>query len=72
LKNRKSDADDAMSKKRRQRLTYEQQVMLEREFQKGADWSKKGELGKLAHRLGLTKSKIYKWNWDRKKKEILS
>lgn len=23
----------------------------------------------MAKRLGLTKSKIYKWNWDRKKKE---
>ena len=29
LKNRKSDPDDAMSKKRRQRLTYEQQMILE-------------------------------------------
>ena len=24
----------------------------------------------LATRLGLSKSKIYKWNWDRKKKEL--
>ena len=32
LKNRKSDPNDIMSKKRRQRLTNEQQMMLEEEF----------------------------------------
>jgi len=32
LRNRKSDADDRMSKKRRQRLTNEQQLVLEQEF----------------------------------------
>lgn len=70
LKNRKCDPDDAMSKKRRQRLTYEQQMYLEHEFQKKQDWSHKGHLNELAKRLGLSRSKIYKWNWDRKKKEL--
>ena len=70
LKNRKCDPDDAMSKKRRQRLTYEQQVILEQEFQLRSDWSHRGQLNELAKRLGLTRSKIYKWNWDRKKKEL--
>jgi hypothetical protein len=70
LKNRKSDPDDAMSKKRRQRLTYDQQQFLETEFRKQSDWSSKGFLSALAKRSGLSKSKIYKWNWDRKKKEL--
>ena len=72
LKNKKNDLDDAMSKKRRQRLTHEQQVLLEQEFQKQADWSKPGHLKELSKRLGLPKSKIYKWNWDRKRKELNS
>ena len=57
-----------MSKKHRQRLTYEQLTILEVEFLKKSDWSDHGHLSRIAKRLGLTKSKIYKWNWDRKKK----
>ena len=72
LKNRKSDPNDIMSKKRRQRLTNEQQMMLEEEFQKTQDWQGRGVLNSLAKRLGLTRSKIYKWNWDRKKKDLVS
>ena len=59
-----------MSKKRRQRLTYEQQIILEQEFQIKSDWSHRGYLNELAKRLELSRSKIYKWNWDRKKKEL--
>ncbi len=33
------------------------------------DWSKPGILKEISKRLGLPKSKIYKWNWDRKRKE---
>ena len=29
-----------------------------------------GQIKNLSQRLGLTKSKIYKWNWDRKKKDL--
>ena len=72
LRNRKNDADDGLSKKRRQRLTNEQQMVLEQEYQKKADWSSPGALKDLSRRLGLPKSKIYKWNWDRKRKEINS
>lgn len=70
LKNRKNEADDGISKKHRQRLSYEQARILEQEFQKQSDWSKQGILKALSRRLGLPKSKIYKWNWDRKRKEL--
>ena len=59
-----------MSKKRRQRLTYEQQIILEQEYQIKSDWSHRGYLNELAKRLELSRSKIYKWNWDRKKKDL--
>lgn len=71
LKNRKNDADDCSVKKRRHRLTFEQQRILEAEFQKQPNWSRPGLLKKLSERLGLSKGKIYKWNWDRKKKELI-
>ena len=72
LKNRKSEFDDSSFKKRRQRLTYEQSFVLEQEFLKNPDWSSRNFLTKLAKRLCLQKSKIYKWNWDRKKKDLAS
>ena len=34
-----------------------------------ANWSSR-EIAKLSKRLGLSRSKIYKWNWDRKRKTI--
>ena len=68
FKCRKSDLNDTVSKKNRQRLTYEQLSILEVEFLKQPDWSDRGHINRIAKRLGLSKSKIYKWNWDRKKK----
>jgi hypothetical protein len=54
-------------KKRRQRLTKEQESILEHEFQKNMDWCTKVQ-AKLAKRLGMRVSKVYKWQWDRKKR----
>ena len=45
---------------------------MEQEFLRQPDWSRRGVLHNLSKRLGLQKSKIYKWNWDRKKKELAS
>ena len=70
LKNRQDEFDDSSFKKRRQRLTQEQQLVLEQEFLRQPDWSRRGVLHNLSKRLGLQRSKIYKWNWDRKKKEL--
>ena len=58
-------------KKRRQRLTNEQTQVLEAEFQKNANWSSR-EIVKMSKRLSLSRSKIYKWNWDRKRKTLES
>lgn len=68
LSNRQLDGC-SKPKKRRQRLTNEQTTVLEQEFQKNANWSSR-EIAKLSKRLGLSRSKIYKWNWDRKRKTI--
>ena len=67
LRGRKSDLPDSMSKKRRHRLSTEQMQLLESEFQKCHTWNK-SQLTQISQRLGLSVSKIYKWNWDRKKK----
>ena len=54
-------------KKRRVKMTEEQEGILEAEFDKNANWNH--ELyQKLESRLKTTKKRIYKWNWDRKKK----
>ena len=70
LRNRKIDPSDLLCRKRRQRLSLEQQLILENEFQKHTDWSKPGVLKDISKRLGLPRSKIYKWNWDRKRKDL--
>ena len=43
---------------------------MEQEYQIKSDWSHRGYLNELAKRLELSRSKIYKWNWDRKKKDL--
>lgn len=68
LSNRQLDGC-SKPKKRRQRLTNEQTTVLEQEFEKNANWSSR-EIAKMSKRLGLSRSKIYKWNWDRKRKTI--
>ena len=53
---------------RRQRLTAEQHRLLEAEFQKDPNWSIK-KTRELSVNLDLDRTKIYKWNYDRKRKQ---
>ena len=70
LKDKACD-DGNRTKQRRLRLTGDQIAILESEFQKNANWTSK-DMVKLSTRLAVEKSKIYKWNWDRKRKELAS
>lgn len=54
-------------KRQRCRLFSEQEQVLELEFQKEMNWST-AKQKKLAKRLNLSMSKVYKWCWDRKKR----
>ena len=58
-----------MQDKKKERVTYEQLCVLETEYRRTANWST-AMIGQLALRLGLTHTKVYKWNWDRKRKDI--
>ena len=60
-----------MSKKhiRRRRLTREQIALLETEYVRDSNFSS-SRITALATRLQLGRTKIYKWSWDRRKKEI--
>ena len=53
---------------RRQRLTADQHRMLEAEFQKDANWTIR-KTRELSTKLALDRTKIYKWNYDRKRKQ---
>lgn len=70
LKDKACD-DGNRQKQRRLRLTADQIGVLETEFQKNANWTGR-DMAKLSTRLAVEKSKIYKWNWDRKRKELAS
>ena len=55
-------------KRNRKLFKASEQAILEAEFQKSSQWSK--ELTKiLSERLGVKRLKIYKWNYDRQKRE---
>ena len=49
--------------KRRKRLTYDQKQHLLSQFNLNPNWSM-AEIEKIAAKLGMQKSKVYKWNWD--------
>ena len=51
------------------RLKPCQVAVLETSFTEGASWSKQ-KIQELADRLQLTNKRVYKWNWERKKKEL--
>ena len=53
--------------RRRKRKTHDQMELLEREFNKDQEWSKK-RLAELHKLTGLSESQIYKWGWDQRKK----
>ena len=41
--------------------------MLNQEYIKNPNWSS-SQIQEFAERLGLTRTKVYKWNWDRRNK----
>lgn len=55
-------------KRMTKRLIPPQIAILEAEFKKDPDWDYMKFL-KICKRLKMTRKKIYKWHWDRKKKE---
>ena len=53
---------------RRRHLNEQQQTVLEREYQKNPRFDS-DRVVVLAKQLGLNRTKVYKWGWDRRKKE---
>lgn len=51
------------------RLTHEQHEFLLARFKQNPNWTA-DYVEELAHQLGCKPKKVYKWNWDRKKKVI--
>ena len=49
------------------RMNSEQQEILNQEYIKNPNWSS-SQIYEFAMRLGLTRTKVYKWNWDRRNK----
>ena len=52
----------------RKRMNPAEGQILEAEFALNANWSRQ-KVTELAKRLHLRRAKIYKWNYDRKKRE---
>ena len=44
--------------------------VLEQEYQQDANWDTE-KIAEIAERLGLNRTKVYKWSWDRRKKDEL-
>ena len=53
----------------RTRMTYEQKEYLKARFDENPNWSA-ADIERLSMQLGLGQTKIYKWNWDEKKKVL--
>jgi hypothetical protein len=49
------------------RLSAEQQTLLKEAFDYDPNWSNL-RIAELSERLGLSRGKIYKWNWDQRNK----
>ena len=56
-----------VGKKTRKRMNQWKIQYLEKEFSKKQDWDKRDQQ-RLSKKLGFEISKIYKWNWEKKKK----
>ena len=48
-------------------LTSEQKSILEHYYKKMPNWNA-SKIGEISKRLDLPRIKVYKWNWDRKRK----
>lgn len=55
------------AKRLNRRLTREQTHLLEIEHQRDNNWTTR-HVTEIARRMGLNRTKIYKWQWERKKK----
>ena len=64
--NKKKNAVDDSDKNKR-RKSKNQVKMLEAELEANPHWTNE-DMEKIAKRTGLSKSQVYKWNWDQKKK----
>ena len=51
----------------KRRKTKHQVKMLEAELEANPHWTNE-DMVKIAKKTGLSKSQVYKWNWDQKKK----
>lgn len=54
-------------KKRRFKMSKEQEAILQLEFDKNANWDNE-TYAKLETLVKTSKARLYKWNWDRKKR----
>ena len=59
--------DLPMEKRYMKRMSCEQQHALQNEYIKNPNWSS-DQIYALSRHLGLTRTKVYKWNWDRRNK----
>ena len=58
-----------LGKKTRKRMNQWKTNYLEKEFAKKQEWDRKDQQ-RLSLKLGFEISKIYKWNWEKKKKML--
>ena len=54
-----------ITKKKRRRIKPEEIAILKEEFLKNPEWDPK-KIKELAQRFSWSKSRVYKWNWDKK------
>lgn len=47
-------------------MSADSKALLEEEFQRDPNWDRR-KIASLAQRLQISRTKVYKWNWDRKK-----
>ena len=56
---------------KRRRFSYDDTVILEAEYLRNVNWSTY-KISDLANRLGFDKTKVYKWNWEKKRKDMVA
>jgi hypothetical protein len=49
------------------RKTKGQVKLLEQEMEANSNWTNE-DMERIAKKIGLSKSQVYKWNWDQRKK----
>lgn len=59
------------ARSKRKILTEEESELLESHFRRDPNWDNE-KLNMLSQRLNRSRTQVYKWNWDRKQKEVRS